>query len=283
MGRRNNREARAQKGHFMNRNKRCFAGFLVCLLLISCQTVPVTGRTQLQIVPSGQILAMSSEAYRDFLSEQEVIRGTAEARMVNRVGERIRLAVERYLDEEGLSHELSEYRWEFNLVMSDDVNAWAMPGGKVVIYSGMLPVAQDETGLAVVMSHEIAHVVAKHGNERMSQALLTQMGGMAFAVALSERPQQTQGLFMAAYGLGTQVGILLPYSRLQESEADHLGLIFMAMAGYDPRAAVPFWERMAMEGKQAAVPAFLSTHPPSDARIANIRALLHEAMKYYEQ
>ena len=267
----------------MERNKGWFAGLLLCLVLISCQSVPVTGRTQLQLVPSGQILAMSSQAYESFLSEHEVIRGTAEARQVNRVGQRIQGAVERYLDEQDLSHELSGYRWEFSLVKGDDVNAWAMPGGKVVVYTGMLPVAQDETGLAVVMGHEIAHVVAKHGNERMSQALLTQMGGMAIAAALSERPQQTQSLFLAAYGLGAQVGILLPYSRLQESESDHLGLIFMAIAGYDPRAAVPFWERMAMESKRPGAPAFLSTHPPSDARIANIRALLPEAMKYYEK
>jgi predicted Zn-dependent protease len=270
-------------GGFMRRNTGYVLGILIGLLAVACQSVPVTGRTQLQLVPSEQILAISSEAYRDFLSKHEVIRGTAEAKQVNRVGERIRLAVERYFAQENLSQQLSDYQWEFNLVKNAEVNAWAMPGGKVAVYTGMLPVAQDETGLAVVMGHEIAHVVAKHGNERMSQALLAQMGGMALGAALSERPQQTQTLFMAAYGLGAQVGVLLPYSRLQESEADHLGLIFMAMAGYDPRAAVPFWERMAMESKKAAAPAFLSTHPPTDARIANIGTLIPEAMKYYEK
>ena len=267
----------------MRRNKGRFAGVLICLFMMSCQTVPVTGRTQLQLVPSGQILAMSSEAYDEFLLKHEVVRGTAEANQVKRVGEEIRLAVERYFAQRNLSHQLSGYQWEFNLVKNADVNAWAMPGGKVVVYTGMLSIARDETGLAVVMGHEIAHVVARHGNERMSQALLTQMGGMALAAALSERPQQTQTLFMAAFGLGAQVGILLPYSRLHESEGDHLGLIFMAMAGYDPREAVSFWERMAMEKNKPAPPAFLSTHPPTDARIENIRALIPEAMTYYDK
>jgi predicted Zn-dependent protease len=270
-------------GGFMRRNREYFLGILICIFVISCQTVPVTGRTQLQIVPSDQILAMSTESYNDFLSKHEVVRGTAEANQVNRVGERIRLAVERYFAQRNLSHQLSGYQWEFNLVRNADVNAWAMPGGKVVVYTGMLPIARDETGLAVVMGHEIAHVVAKHGNERMSQGLVTQMGGMALGAALSQRPQQTQGLFMAAFGLGAQVGVLLPYSRLQESEADHLGLIFMAMAGYDPRAAVPFWERMAMEKTKAAPPAFLSTHPPTEARIENIRALIPEAMTHFNK
>jgi predicted Zn-dependent protease len=256
---------------------------LILACLAACSTVPVTGRQQLDIVPSGQILAMSSEQYDKFLSEHKVVSGTSEARMVQRVGRNIQSAVERYLADAGRRDLLAGYHWEFNLVQDDSINAWAMPGGKVVVYTGILPVTRDETGLAVVMGHEVAHAVAKHGNERMSQALLTQLGGVALSVALSQNPSVTNDLFLAAYGMGTQVGILLPYSRLQESEADRLGLIFMAMAGYDPRQADDFWERMAAKKQGEAPPEFLSTHPSDRRRIEDIRELIPEAMKYYRK
>ena len=256
---------------------------LCCFLVFSCQTVPITGREQLSLVSSEQIQAMSLDAYRDFLSKHEVIRGTPEAEQVNRVGTRIKSAVERYFAERDIGSRLNGYAWEFNLIKDPDANAWAMPGGKVVVYTGILTITRGEEGLAVVMGHEIAHVVANHGNERMSQALLAQMGGIALGVALSEQPAQTQKLFAAAFGLGTQVGILLPYSRLQESEADHLGLVFMAMAGYDPRGAVGFWKRMSAAKGGGAPPEFLSTHPTSAHRIANIESLIPDAMKYYKR
>jgi predicted Zn-dependent protease len=254
---------------------------LLIILLAACSTVPLTGRRQLDLVPSDQIMAMSADQYQKFMDEHEVITGTAESRMVKRVGERISKAVETYLAEQNRTDLLAGYNWEFNLVKDSSVNAWAMPGGKVVVYTGILPVAKNENGLATVMGHEIAHAVARHGNERMSQALLTQLGGVALGVALSENPSQTNNLFIAAYGLGAQVGILLPYSRLQESEADHLGLIFMAMAGYDPREAVDFWQRMAAQDKGGAPPEFLSTHPANETRINQIKQYLPEAMKYY--
>jgi predicted Zn-dependent protease len=254
---------------------------LCWIFVLSCQTVPITGREQLRLVSSQQIRAMGVDAYQEFLSKNDVIRGTAEAQQVNRVGIRIKSAVEKYFAERNMSAQLSGYAWEFNLIKDSNANAWAMPGGKVAVYTGILPITRDDQGLAVVMGHEIAHVVANHGNERMSQALLAQMGGMALSAALSEQPAQTQKLFAAAFGLGTQVGILLPYSRLQESEADHLGLIFMAMAGYDPREAVDFWQRMATEKEGGSPPEFLSTHPTSASRIQNIRSLLPEAMNYY--
>ena len=254
---------------------------LLIILLAACSTVPLTGRRQLDLVPSDQIMAMSADQYQKFMDEHEVITGTAESRMVKRVGERISKAVETYLAEQNRTDLLAGYNWEFNLVKDSSVNAWAMPGGKVVVYTGILPVAKNENGLATVMGHEIAHAVARHGNERMSQALLTQLGGVALGVALSENPSQTNNLFMAAYGIGAQVGILLPYSRLQESEADHLGLIFMAMAGYDPREAVDFWQRMAAQDKGGAPPEFLSTHPANETRINQIKQYLPEAMKYY--
>jgi len=200
---------------------------------------------------------------------------------VKRVGARIQDAVERYLATNGMSSRLADYKWEFNLVEDKAVNAWCMPGGKVVVYTGILPVTQGEAGLAVVMGHEIAHAIAEHGNERMSQGLLAQFGGMALAEALSEKPAATQQLWMAVYGVGAQYGAILPYSRLQESEADHLGLIFMAMAGFDPNEAISFWQRMASQKGGQAPPQFLSTHPSDAARIEKIRQLIPEAMRYY--
>jgi predicted Zn-dependent protease len=200
--------------------------------------------------------------------------------MVKRVGARIQKAVETYFAQQGLSAELSGYRWEFNLVEDPQINAWCMPGGKVVVYTGILPLTQNEAGLAVVMGHEIAHAVAEHGNERMSQALLQQLGGVALSVAMKDEPTETRNMWFAAYGIGSQVGVLLPFSRTQESEADHLGLIFMAMAGYDPRVAPEFWKRMAAKGGEKP-PEFLSTHPADETRIRQINEWMGEALQYY--
>ncbi len=262
-----------------------FKGILVPLLTLlwitACQSVPVTGRQQLNLVPEDQILQMSLSSYDQFLAEHKVVKGTKEARMVQRVGEKIRRAVEQYLRQQNLTERLKGYQWEFNLVQDKAKNAFAMPGGKVVVFTGILPVTQDETGLAVVMGHEIAHVIAAHGNERMSQGLLAQMGGTALGIALSQKSALTQQAFMTAFGVGAQVGFLLPYSRLQESEADHLGLIFMAMAGYDPRESVDFWKRMNAEKGGAGPPEFLSTHPADRTRIENLEKLIPDAMKYY--
>jgi predicted Zn-dependent protease len=247
----------------------------------SCQTVPITGREQLSFVPASQILPMSFDQYRDFLSKHRVVEQGEQAEMVTRAGRRIEHAVERYFSEHGLSSRLKGYQWEFHLVEDKQVNAWCMPGGKVVVYSGILPVTTDENGLAVVLGHEIAHAVANHGGERMSQALLVEMGGLTLDAALSQDPKRTNGLFLAAYGLGAQVGVLLPYSRVQESEADRLGLIFMAMAGYDPHGAVVFWQRMLSSHHGASPPELLSDHPADARRIGNIREHLPEAMGYY--
>jgi predicted Zn-dependent protease len=252
------------------------------LFLPSCQTVPITGRGQLSLIPADTILPMSFNEYRDFLAKHRVVGQGEQTEMVKRVGKRIEQAVERYFAEHGLSSRLKDYRWEFSLVEDREANAWCMPGGKVVVYTGILPIVKDENGLAVVMGHEIAHAVANHGGERMSQGLLAEMGGLALEAALSQKPQETTDLFLSAYGLGAQVGVLLPFSRLHESEADHLGLIFMAMAGYDPRGAVEFWERMAKAKHGASPPALLSTHPADAERIEDIRKLLPEAMQYYK-
>jgi predicted Zn-dependent protease len=257
--------------------------FIVCsMMLACCANVTITGRRQLDIIPDGEMMAMSYQQYGEFLQANKVSADAEKTAMVKRVGVRIQGAVEQYFANQGMSNQLRDYQWEFNLIESEEVNAWAMPGGKVVVYSGLLPVAKTEAGLAVVMGHEIAHAVAKHGDERMSQALLTQLGGVALSEALKEKPEKTQQLWLSVYGVGAQVGVLLPYSRTQESEADHLGLIFMAMAGYDPNEAIVFWERMSAQKSGGAPPEFLSTHPSDSTRINNMRKLIPEAMKYYK-
>ncbi len=253
------------------------------LFFVACTTVPITGRKQLNLIPSQQIMAMSFDNYKSFLSEHKVIKGTPQARMIQRVGKRIQKAVERYFAEKNLSSRLKGYQWEFNLVEDPAVNAWCMPGGKVVVYTGILPLVKNDAGLAVVLGHEIAHAVAGHGSERMSQGLLVQLGGMALDKALEQKPEATRQIFLSAFGIGAQLGVLLPYSRLHESEADHLGLIFMAMAGYDPHVAVSFWERMAALKDSNVPPELLSTHPSDQTRIAQIKKLLPEALKYYKK
>jgi predicted Zn-dependent protease len=268
----------------MMRNKLCLAlTLLAAILLFACSTVPLTGRQQLDLVSSDQIMAMSAQQYEQVKKEHKVITNTPDARMVKRVGKGISSAVERYLAGQKQSQLLEGYAWEFSLIKDESANAWAMPGGKVAVYTGILPITKNDNGLATVMGHEVAHAVARHGNERMSQGLLTQMGGAALSVALSQNPSQTSDLFMAAYGVGAQVGVLLPFSRLQESEADRLGLIFMAMAGYDPREALDFWQRMSEASQGGAPPEFLSTHPSHETRIQRIRDYLPEAMSYYRK
>lgn len=259
-----------------------WVGLLLLPLLLSCSTVPLTGRTQLNIIPAGEMHAMSFQQYDEFLKSHPLSQNRGQTEMVKRCGRRIQAAVETYFRDQGQANHLRDYAWEFNLVESPEVNAWCMPGGKVVFYTGILPITRDETGLAVVMGHEIAHAVANHGGERMTQGLLAQMGGMALSKALEQKPEQTRNLWLGAFGLGAQVGLLLPYSRTHENEADHMGLIFMALAGYDPRSAPAFWKRMAAKKGGAAPPEFLSTHPSDKSRIANLHALVPEAMEYYQ-
>jgi len=251
-------------------------------MLMACATVPLTGRHQLNIIPDSTMLSMSFQQYDEFLKTNKKIENTKDAQMVKRVGKNIQKGVEAYFNQQGMSHQLDNYSWEFNLVESEEINAWCMPGGKVVVYTGLLPVAENEAGLAVVMGHEIAHAIARHGSERMSQGLMAQMGGIAFSKAIEEKPETTRMLWMAAFGLGTQFGLMLPYSRLHESEADHLGLIFMAIAGYDPHAAISFWQRMAQQGSGKKPPELLSTHPSDTTRIRDIKKLIPEAMSYYK-
>lgn len=253
----------------------------VGILIQSCSTVPLTGRRQLSLVPESEMISMSFTSYSDFLKENTISTDKANTAIVKQVGSDISAAVIKYFTDNNLASRLEGYQWEFNLVKNDTtVNAWCMPGGKVVVYSGILPLTKDKNGLAVVMSHEIAHAVARHGNERMSQEMLAQYGSIALNEAIKNKPEQTRNIFNGAYGIGAQVGVLLPFSREHELEADKLGLIFMAMAGYDPQTAVPFWERMAAMGGSKP-PEFLSTHPSDQTRIERIKAALPEAMKYY--
>ncbi len=252
------------------------------LLINACTTVPITGRKQINLISSSEMLSLSSEQYDSFLKEHKKSKNRQQTEMVRRVGHRIESAVVRFLTANNRSDLLKGYAWEFNLIEDPQANAWCMPGGKVVVYTGILPVTKTEAGLAVVLGHEIAHAVAGHGSERLSQELIRQLGGVALTVALEEKPEETRDLWLTAYGIGSQVGIMLPYSRVHESEADHLGLIFMAMAGYDPHEAVAFWERM-KKMNQAKPPEFLSTHPSDETRIANLKKWLPEAMRYYEK
>ncbi len=266
----------------MKKLKVLFLSIITAFSVLSCSTVPLTGRSQLNLIPSSEILSLSSQQYDQFLTENKVSSDAAHAALVKKVGTNIEHAVEKYLAQNNLSSRLDGYKWEFNLVQDDQVNAWCMPGGKVVVYTGILPVTKNEIGLSVVLGHEIAHAIAEHGNERMSQSLIQQLGGVALSAALKDKPQLTQDLFLTAYGVGSTIGVLA-YSRTQESEADHLGLIFMAMAGYNPGEAVDFWQRMAEMNKGDKPPEFLSTHPSDQTRIDDIKNWLPEAMKYYKK
>jgi len=252
------------------------------LLALGCTTVPITGRKQLTLIPGSQMREMSFTNYSTVLNESKISTNEEWTAMVKNSGERISKAVEQYLTEKGLADELKDYKWEFTLLDDPAVNAWAMPGGKVAFYTGIMPICQDELGVAVVMGHEVAHAIAKHGNERMTQGLATQLGGAALSVALQDKPALTQNIFMQSYGIGSQLGIL-KYSRTHESEADRLGLTFMAIAGYDPREAPKFWERMAANSSGGnAPPEFLSTHPSHDTRIADLNKWMAEALPYYQ-
>jgi predicted Zn-dependent protease len=261
--------------------RRMFWLVLLAAIVWGCAEVPITGRQSLHLVPESELLTLSLQQYNDVLQKSKLSTDKQQVAMVRRVGDRVAKAAESFLAESGHKDLIKNYQWQFNLIEDDKtVNAWVMPGGKAAVYTGILPFTKDETGLAVVLGHEVGHALANHGNERMSQELLANMGGMALSVAVSSQPQMTQELAMAAFGAGASIGVLLPYSRLQESEADHIGLILMARAGYDPREAVPFWQRM-NKAPGSRPPELLSTHPAPETRIADIKALIPEAMAYY--
>lgn len=264
--------------------KKIILSFILIASFISCQRNAITGRNQLSLVPESEVQAMALAQYSEFLNTNKVVQATSNnnAAMVKRVGTNLVNAITQYYQKNNLSEELANYKWEINLVEDKSVNAWCMPGGKIVVYTGILPITKNENGLAIVMGHEIAHALAKHGSERMSQGLVQQLGGVALSVAMQNKPAQTQNLFMTAYGLGSNLGYVLPFSRNNELEADKYGLIFAALANYDPREAIPFWQRMAQQGG-AKPPEFLSTHPSDERRIADLKSIMPEVLrKYYK-
>ena len=265
----------------MKISRGCISLIIVILFLsLSCTTVPITGRQQFSILPNSAMISMSLQQYNEFLKNNKISSNQEQTQMVKKVGRKIQMAVEQYFTDKNMSYALKDYKWEFNLIESEEKNAWAMPGGKVVVYEGILPITKDEAGLAVVMGHEIAHAIAKHGNERMSQGLIVQMGGMALTKAMAEKPEKTRRLWMTAFGVGAQFGVMLPFSRYQESEADHLGLVFMAKAGYDPNEAVEVWKRMAQMKEGQTPPEFLSTHPSDETRIRKIKETIPKVEQY---
>ncbi len=254
------------------------------LAISSCKTVPITGRKQLNLVPDFMIREMAFTQYDSVVKASPTLSpNDVRAQTVTRVGANIQQAVETYMLQNNMSKDLKSFKWEFNTIQEDIINAWCMPGGKVVVYTGLLPVSQTDEGLAVVMGHEIAHAIARHGNERMSEALLIGMGGLVLEEALKEKKMETQILFLSLYSIGSALALELPNSRMQESEADKLGLIFMSMAGYNPDEAVPFWQRMAAKNTGLKLPQFLSTHPSDETRIKKLTELIPEIKtKYYQ-
>ena len=258
--------------------------FVVLLSLSACSTVPITGRSQLNLIPGSSMMSMSLQQYDKFLKEHKV--STQQEQTAGQAGRRPNTsdAVERYFAASGLSGHLKDYKWEFNLVEDKQVNAWCMPGGKVVVYTGLLPVTRDDAGLAVVMGHEIAHAIAEHGNERMSQGLLAQLGGVALSTALSTQTAADPAALDVRLRCRRPVrGDHCPMAGCRRAKPTSLGLIFMAMAGYDPNVAIAFWQRMAAQKGGKAPPEFLSTHPSDATRIENIRRLIPEAMQYYKK
>ena len=250
------------------------------VLVEACAKVPITGRRQFNLVSEGTLMTMAGEEYGKFLGEHQVLPANdPRAQQVKKVGDRIAAAATKFLNENNAGNRVEGFQWEFNTVDDPTVNAWCMPGGKVVFYTGILPVTADEAGVAVVMGHEVAHAIARHGNERMSSGLALQFGGMALETVIGENPTAVQNLFLQSFGIGSQLG-MLAYSRKHESEADKMGLVFMAMAGYDPRTAPQFWERMSAGGGQSP-PEILSTHPSDATRIRDLNAYMTEALKYY--
>ncbi|MCS5489396.1 M48 family metallopeptidase [Algoriphagus limi] len=260
--------------------KKVFSLLLIGLLCYACATVPLTGRKQLAMVSSEEIQPLVNEQYEKVKKESKLLTNTTDGQKVVQVGKRISQAVEAYLIESGYSDLVESFDWEFNLIESDQVNAWCMPGGKVAFYTGIMPICQDENGIAVVMGHEVAHAVASHSRERMSKALVQQFGMSVISTAIGQNPTLTQQIFYQSVGIGSEIG-MLAFSRQHELEADELGLIFMALAGYDPRVAPEFWERMSQGGGEAP-PEFLSTHPGPDRRIERLNENMPKAMEYYQ-
>jgi predicted Zn-dependent protease len=257
---------------------------IMIVVCLSCASNPFTGKKTMSFMPNSQLLPMSFAEYDKFLSENKVIKGTLEAEMITRVGQRISVAAERWLDANNHQGYLKDYKWEYNLVDDKLVNAWCMPGGKIVFYTGILPIAENEAGIAAIMGHEVAHALANHGQQRMSAGMIQQGVGVGVALATKDKSASEQTMWMQAFAVGSSVGGMLPFSRSHETEADEIGLFLTAIAGYNPDEASLLWERMKANNDGKSPPEFLSTHPSNDSRISNLRALStkakEEALKF---
>ncbi|MGI6220240.1 MAG: M48 family metallopeptidase [Bacteroidaceae bacterium] len=249
--------------------------------LAACSSVAITGRKQLLLVSDSEVLSLSQQNYSEYMRTAKKSTDAAQTQLVRTVGQRIASAVETYLRQNGQASEIQNYAWEFNLVQDATPNAFCMPGGKIVVYEGILPYTRDANGLAIVLGHEVAHAVARHSAEQISRQLLLNYGGQALSSVMASKSATSQVLAQQVFGLGAKYGVTLPYSRQNESEADRIGLIFAAMAGYDPQAAIPFWQRMSA-GTSGSTPEFMSTHPSDETRIENLRELMPEALRYYK-
>ncbi|OIQ37899.1 MAG: peptidase M48 [Bacteroidetes bacterium MedPE-SWsnd-G1] len=262
--------------------KRLVTLSLVAFLFAACSTVPITNRNRINIVSDEEILPASFAQYEGFLKENTISSNVEKTAEIKAVGRRISRSVDQFMRTNGMTKEADSYRWEFNLISDDVVNAWCMPGGKVVFYEGILPMCANTDGIAAVMGHEVAHAFAKHGQERMTSAYGQQLGGLAVAIGTSGESEESQFLWNTVYGVGSQVG-MLAYSRTHENEADKLGMVFMIMAGYNPEEAIQVWVRMSERANGNSPPEFLSTHPSNETRIANLRAFLPEAKGHAER
>jgi len=259
--------------------------FLLAAFAMACSKNALSGKSQFTLFKESEMQTMATEQYQQFLSSNKVVptsSGNKDVDMVRRVGQRITKAVETYYAGKGMSDQLKGFKWEYNLVDSKEVNAWCMPGGKIVVYTGLLPVSQNEAALAVVLGHEVSHALLQHGNQRMSQQLGTQVVGAGLQVAVANKPAETQNAYLSAFGVGSQVGLLLPFSRKQESEADEYGLYFAAMAGYNPEEAINLWKRMERLSNGQKPPEFLSTHPSEGKRIERLQKIMPRALEYYK-
>lgn len=261
--------------------KRWMGAWVALLLLAGCSSVPLTGRKQVLLVSDQEVLSSSLTQYNDYIKTATKSSNAKQSAMVTRVGQKIAAATEQYLRQNGLESEVKNFAWEFNLVKDQQLNAFCMPGGKIVVYEGLLGIVSSDDELAVVVGHEVAHAVAKHSNERMSQQLMAQYGAAILGQAVSNRSTAVQQLATSVYGIGAQYGVMLPFSRKHESEADYMGLVFMTMAGYNPDVAVGFWQKMSAGGS-GSVPQFMSTHPSDATRIAEIKKWLPEIKAKYQ-
>ena len=257
--------------------KNIFLGFCTIGLLFSCATNPLTWKKTLNFVSNSELFPSSFQQYGTFLKENKVLSGTTDAKRVESVGIKIKNAAEKYLASLGQTDYLKDYAWEYKLVDSPDVNAWCMPGGKIVVYTGIMPIAKNDAGLATVMGHEVSHALANHGAQRMSASQIQSLGAVGVAVATGGQSAEKQAMWQQYYGMGSQVGVMLPFSRSHETEADKIGLVLMAIAGYNPEESINFWTRMSAGSNGQAPAEMLSTHPSDATRIANLKAMVPEA------